>query len=419
VKHLSDFPAEGRLVAAEVQNSFSVAALNGTRFTWGGQYRHDEVSSKRQWLTDRKTGEDIAVDQQGVYAQLEAPLTGWLRAVVAGRYDKHDYYDAQFSPKAGVLITPVADQTLRLTFNRAFKSPTILQTSFFFPDFAPLVGVFGNRNGYLIKNAAGQTLRTISAIEPETNDTWELGYKAILGQRLFVDVTGYYSRFDKFMSPLVIIANPLTPAASGGPTFAFDAKTGEQLTGSTGGLQIPLTYFNVGKATIHGTDVGLRWMATPTIGLAGTASLQKLNSVESNAGDPAEATAFNSPTSKFNVGMDFAELGSQNLSGAFTVRYVNGYDFISGVNNGRIPTFGTFDFTLGVPLPALGSRLNLSVQNLFSCTGGTTVPNGWIAANRRSTYTGDGECGFGKRHSEMLNMPAIGTMVFVGMRFDR
>jgi hypothetical protein len=98
---------------------------------------------------------------------------------------------------------------------------------------------------------------------------------------------------------------------------------------------------------------------------------------------------------------------------------VNGYDFISGVNNGRIPTFSTFDFTLGYQLPQFNSRLNLSVQNLFSCTGGTSTPNGWIAAGRRSSYSADGECGFNKKHNEMLNMPAIGTMVFVGLRFDR
>ena len=419
VKNLSDFPAEGNLTAAEIQNTFAVAALNNTRLTWGGQFRRDVVSSKRQWLTDRQTGEDIEVDQNGVYAQIETPITSWLRAVVAGRYDKHDYYDEQFSPKAGLLFSPVEDQTFRVTFNRAFKSPTVLQTSFFFPDFQPLVGVFGNRNGYSIRNAQGTELRTIDPIEPETNDTWEVGYKGVLAQRLFVDVTGYYSDFDQFMSPLVIIANPYASPAAGGATIAYDARTGEPLANSAGVNQIALTYFNVGRAKIYGTDLGVRWLVTPTIAASGTASLQKLDDVERNPGDPAEATAFNSPTSKFNIGMDFSELGSRNLLGGFTVRYVNGYDFLSGVNVGRIPTFSTFDFTLGYRLPQLNSRINLSVQNLFSCRSGRTTPNGWIAAGRRSNYTEDSECGFGKKHQEMLNMPEIGTMVFVGVRWDR
>ena len=419
VRHLSDFPAEGKLMAAEIQNTFAISQLNGLRLTWGGQYRHDVVSSKRQWLVDRKTGEDIETDQKGVYGQADLPLIPMLRAVLAARYDQHDRYDAQWSPKAALLFTPVQDQTLRVTYNRAFKSPSVLQYGFFFPDFAPLVGVFGNPNGYLIKNAAGATVRTIDPIEPERNTTWELGYKGVLGNRFFVDITGYRSNFKKFMSPLVIIANPLTPAAQGGPTVAVDRATGEQLTGSTGGIQIPLTYFNVGDAQITGTDMGLKFLVTPTIAINGTASLQKLDTVKASAGDPAEATAFNSPTTKFNVGMDFANLYRDQLRAGFTVRYVNGYRFLSGVNNGKIPTFSTFDFTAGYKLPIAGARLNLSVQNLFACRGGTSSINGWIAATRPSLYEKKRECGFGKKHIEMINMPEIGTIAFLGIRWDR
>ena len=38
---LSDFPAEGNLLAAEVQNSFTLPILNGTTVTWGGQLHRD------------------------------------------------------------------------------------------------------------------------------------------------------------------------------------------------------------------------------------------------------------------------------------------------------------------------------------------------------------------------------------------
>jgi iron complex outermembrane receptor protein len=418
VRSISSFPGEGQLTAAELQNTFALAALNGTRLTWGAQFRHDDVTSERRWLVDRKTGENITVDQKGVYGQIDAPLTDWLRAVVAARYDKHDFYDAQFSPKAGLLVTPVRDQTLRVTFNRAFRSPSILQTSFYFPDFQPFVGVFGNRNGYEIRNAAGTVVNTIGAIEPETNDTWELGYKGVIGQRLFLDATGYYSKFKKFQSPLVIIANFLTPAASGGPTFAFDAKTGEQLAGATGGPQIPLIYFNVGNAEVHGTDIGLRWLLSPNLIFSGTTSLQKVDRIERKPTDPVEATAFNSPTVKYTAGLDAARLVDGNFGAGFTFRHVGGYSFISGVNVGRIPTFNTLDLTAGYALPSLNARINLSLQNVFTCTGGTTTPDGWIAAGRPAIYTPDGECGFGTKHTEALNAPAIGTMVFLGVRWD-
>lgn len=418
VKKLSAFPDKSNFSAAEIQNTFTVGALNATRFTYGVQYRHDDVSSKRHWLVDRQTGKDVTIDQKGVYAQLEAPIVSWLKVVGAARYDKHDFYDAQFSPKAGVLVSPTPDQTLRLTYNRAFKSPSILQTSFFFPDFQPFVGVFGNRDGFIIKNSAGTTVNTIAPIKPETNNTWELGYKGVLGGAFFLDATGYYSRFDNFQSPLVIIANFLTPVAAGGPTTAYDAKTGAKITGATGGPQIPLTYFNVGRATLHGADIGLRYLMTPTVELNATTSVEKVDRIERRPKDPPEATAFNSPTSKATLGMDFAAVGVPGLSAGWVARYVNGYDFLSGVNVGHVPTFATLDASLGYQLPDMPARINLSVQNLFSCRGGTTAANGYIAAGHPSIYTPDRSCGFGKTHMEMLNTPQIGPIVVVGVRYQ-
>ena len=419
VKAISDFPASGNLLAAELQNSITVASLRGLRLTWGGQFRRDVVSSKRQWLIDRLTGEDITINQIGGYAQLELPITDMFRIVGAGRYDKHDNYDGQFSPKAALLVSPAEDQTFRVSYNRAFKSPSTLQTSFFFPDFAPFVGVFGNSNGYEIRNSAGDVVRTIDPIEPEINTSWELGYKGILGGRFFADIAGYRTNFDKFLSPLVIIANFTTPAAAGGPTFAFDRETGDQLTGATGGPQIPLTYFNVGKATLYGVDLGLRYLLSNTVVMNGSMSWMDLDTVITNAGDPVEATAFNSPEFKLTLGMDALSFLLPHLSAGMTFRTVNGYDFISGVNIGRVPTFNTFDIRLGYDIPQYGMRVNLNVQNLFACRYGLTEPNGWVAAGRRQLYSSDGKCGFGVRHVEMLNSPMIGPMVFLGVRYQR
>ena len=102
----------------------------------------------------------------------------------AGRYDNHGLYDGQFWPKGGLVFSPAPSQSFRLTFNRALKSPAMLQTNFFFPDFPPFVGVFGNRDGYTIQDGAGAVVEH-DAIEPETNNTWELGYKGVIANLFF------------------------------------------------------------------------------------------------------------------------------------------------------------------------------------------------------------------------------------------
>lgn len=414
VKSLSGFPADGRMSAAEVQYNRTFPALFNTRVVSGVQYRRDEVSSKRVWLSDAVTGEDILMTQLGAYAQTETPINEQTKLVFGARYDDPEFYDPQFSPKAALLVSPTENSTFRLTFNRAFKSPTTLQTSFFFRDFAPGLGVFGNRDGITVKNAAGTTLRTLAPVVPEVNNTFELGYKAVLKDRLYIDVAGYVARYKSFLSPLVVVANPFAGANA---TFAFNTATNTKYTNAAGGEQIALTYYNLGEATLSGIDAGWRYVVNNKVNWTGTASVLKLDSIIQRPGDPLEATALNSPQAKFTTGMDARDL-KWDAFGGFVLRFVKDYQFLSGVHNGRIPGFVAFDFNVGRKLNS-HTTMNLSVQNAFACTSGTTTPPLFLNAALPATYQRGWGCGLGRRHIELLNMPSIGSMAFFGIRYDR
>ena len=423
VKKLSAFPSDGRLQAAEVQNNFSVgmlsktgiSAIDNTHFTYGGQIRRDRISTYGNWLSDRQTGTPILINQKGVYGQMETPLSEMFRVVLAGRYDKHDKYDAQFSPKAALLFTPITDQTFRVTYNKAFKSPSVLQTDFYFPNFQPFVGVFGNLDGFDIKNNAGATVNTFDPIRPEVNKTYELGYKGVLAQKLFLDVVGYQSKFDGFISPLIVIANPLAGAAA---TTAYNRRTGAKVTDAAGGPQIALTYFNAGQATINGIDGGLKFYFTDKVAASLTASLVKIDTIIRKLTDPIEATSFNSPSVRVTGGMDFNNV-VENMIAGFTTRYVSKYDFRSGVNYGLIPAFGTLDITAGYTLPNTGAKILFQAQNIFSCVGGTTTaPALGLGSLNKAVYAEGRECGFGKKHQEMINAPVLGPIVLMGVRWE-
>jgi outer membrane receptor for ferrienterochelin and colicins len=403
LRKLSDWPSDGQLYAAEAQTNFSLPQLLGTRFVVGAQYRHDVVSSDRQWLTDRLTGNDLTIDQVGVYGQTETPLTPWLQLVLAGRYDKHDNYDAQFSPKAGLVLKPTQDQALRVTYNRAFKSPTVLQTNFFIPDFVTIVpgalglGVYGNTEGFT--NSLGTV---IPALVPEENRTWELGYKGVLAQRLFVDVTGFRSTYENFFSPLGGIGG----AGTG-------TRNGQLVTNAAGVPQLIFTYFNLGKAELRGIDAGVSYALSPRYSLNGTVSVADLVSVEGidfrlANGQPdvaknRELSSLNAPTTKWTLGARASNVG--DFQGGALVRHVNRYLFASGINVGTLPTFTTLDVNLGYKLPVFGNPLlQASVSNLYTCQ------------SSQAASQSDG-CGFGKKHLEMINMPEIGTMLFLGVRY--
>lgn len=419
---LADWPSDGRLMAAEVQGNYMVAPLLNTALVFGAQYRDDVVSSDRQWLTDRIKKSDISNDQKGYYAQTTTPVAEWLDVVLAGRLDYPTTYDKQFSPKAGIVVKPMPDQAFRATYNRAYKSPTILQTNFFIPDWTGIISIYGNTDGFTAKNAAGVVTATYKPLVPETNKTLEFGYKGVIARKLYLDGTYYHSNYENFMSPLAVIANPFAGATA---TYAFPTANPNGIPTDASGrivnaanvAPIMLTYFNTGKATISGVDVGANFYATDRLELRGTLSTVKLSNLEV-ATALAEATALNAPGTKWTLGATMRDIGP--ATAGLTFRNYNSYFFRSGSNLGVIPTFGTLDASLNVKVPSLQNALvSLGVSNLFSCTAqSVTYVAATVPANSQIA-TEDRGCGFNRKHSEMINMPQIGTMVFLGMRLQR
>jgi outer membrane receptor for ferrienterochelin and colicins len=423
LRMLSDWPSDGRMYAAEFQHNVSIPQLLSTELVWGGQWRQDVVSSDRQWLTDRQTGEDLSIRQIGGYAQTTTPVMPWLDVVLSARLDDHENYERQFSPKAGVVLKPRDGHALRVTYNRAFKSPTILQTNFFIPDWTSVISIFGNTEGFTVRNAAGTTVATYDPLQPERNTTWEAGYKGVFNNRLFVDVAGYRSSYEHFLSPLVVISNPFTGATA---TFAYDAE-GNKILNNNGIAPVTLIYYNLGAARLHGVDAGVNYVIDPHLSARGNVSLLQLDHVEVPAGRE-EATSLNAPATKYTVGLDLSNLALPHgaLQGGVSLRHVNRYYFRSGINMGQIPTFTGMDMNVGYRVPQLNSLVNLGVSNLFSCVGSFSYASDLPASDPRRTsdplrlhpISEDRSCGFNKKHSEMINMPQVGTMVFLGLQFQ-
>jgi outer membrane receptor for ferrienterochelin and colicins len=415
LRMLSDWPSNGRLYAAEAQHNFRLPALLNTAVTWGAQVRRDVVSSERQWLTDRLTGSDLEIDQKGIYAQVETPLLPQLNLVLAGRYDQHENYDAQFSPKAGVVFKPQPSQAVRVTYNRAFKSPTTLQTNFHIPDWTAVVAIYGNTRGYTVRDAAGATVATYDALQPEENETWELGYKGVLAGRLFVDATYYRSTYEHFMSPLVVISNPFAAPA----TFAHDAD-GQRVLNDNGIAPVTLIYYNLGRAELQGVDAGVNLYASSKLMLSGTMSWLQVDTVEVPAGRE-EATATNAPSTKWTFGANLVDInaGPGVFSAGTTARHVTRYYFRSGINMGVIPTFTTLDLSAGYRVPRLNTTAILGVSNLYTCSQDEDQPFTYAATDavRRHPTNAARKCGLGLKHNEMINMPAVGTMLFIGARY--
>ena len=404
IEDISGWPGFGELWVGEAEGNYTLPWLLSTEVTFGARYRRDVVSSDREWLTDRQTGENITIGQPGGFLQTRTPLVPRLDLLLAARVDGHEDFSTQFSPKAGLLYEAAENHTLRATFNRAYKPPTTLQRHFYIPDFVPGVAVLGNRNGFSVRDAAGSTVADIEPLTPETNNTFELGYRGLIGERMLLDVTGWYGMYEEFLGTL----RPINDPTSG--LFAYDHE-GNRIESQGGTPVFVFTYQNLGSADLLGLDGSARVFVTPDVMLRGTLSILDAATLEEPETDP-EATSLNAPTVKWNLGGDFENLFGGDAFAGFLLRSVSGYDYVSGINVGKIPTFNTLNAHVGLDIPGSDLTARLSAQNLFTCR--TVTENDPITPQATA---GSRKCGFDEPHIEMINMPAQELSAVVTLRY--
>ena len=93
------------------------------RFTYGADLLLTRPDTKGTINGQNEDDDDI--NEYGVYLQSETELSKQVDLVLALRYDDHNRIDdAVLSPRAGLVYTPQQNQTVRLTYNRAFGTPT-------------------------------------------------------------------------------------------------------------------------------------------------------------------------------------------------------------------------------------------------------------------------------------------------------
>ncbi|MFQ6041909.1 MAG: TonB-dependent receptor domain-containing protein, partial [Candidatus Poribacteria bacterium] len=113
-----------KLIAGQIQHSLSFGERQ--HFTYGFDALLTRPDTKRS-LHGRNEDRD-SVDEFGVYLQSETKLSSKLDLVAAGRVDDHNHLeDPVFSPRAALVFKPTAEHNLRLTYNRAFTTPTAAQ----------------------------------------------------------------------------------------------------------------------------------------------------------------------------------------------------------------------------------------------------------------------------------------------------
>jgi iron complex outermembrane receptor protein len=113
---------KSKVAVAQLQH---VADWRGFEFTYGGDFIRTMPETEGTINGSRENDDNYT--EYGAYLQTKVPLGAKLDLVAAARGDWHsELSEPVFSPRAALVIKPVPDQTFRVTYNRAFSTPSSL-----------------------------------------------------------------------------------------------------------------------------------------------------------------------------------------------------------------------------------------------------------------------------------------------------
>ncbi len=432
----------------------------------------------------RNEDDDNSVET-GIFAQATTNLSSRLQLVGAARLDDHSRTDdVVFSPRVALVFTPKSGQRFRVSYNRAFSTPTpgnlfldvlaasldplpysiravgvpkdgfrfardcngLCMTSPFAPGATlpldatllwPAVVAFLRTSGVDISGipapraadvgtelrsldlrngtfaAVGPTVNDVSPLLPTITNSFEAGYKGLVGQRLVFDGSVYATQRRNFIAPLSVAtpnvflqtaslaaylgrfmpaAQAAALAAGIGGIAGNTQAPGIPLatvspTGASAGTDILLTYRNVGDVKLWGADLSAEYFANEHLTLAGSYSWLSDNLFPATRPGETDLST-NTPRNKALLSAR-AHTSTRDASIEMRGRHVGGFRMVDGVWNGQVDGFTVADIEAGVAIPGTGdARLSLTIQN--------------IADNR---------------HAEFLSAPVLGRLLLARVQY--
>lgn len=324
---------------------------------------------------------NIKVNETGGYVQLQKKiLNGGLILGGSIRYDKQTNFDGKFTPRFSVVARVAKDNNVRLSFQTAYRFPTMQnQYIALSTGTAVLIGCLPEFQNYYRLNTPGfegYTAASIVAarsgggtaalrragyneVKPETVNSYELGYKGIIRNKILVDAYVYYSRYKDFLATAVV---------------------GQSRTGTQAGLLSPFTTTNISytqnspdQVKALGWGIGLDYNLSGFYFLSGNVFSDELRDAPAGL-----VTFFNAPKYRWNIG-----LRNENVYKGFGFNVIakwqdNNY-YEGTFVKGTLPYFTWVDAQISYH-PA-------GTKSLFRI-GGTNIGNNYARTGFGSPYVG-------------------------------
>ncbi len=274
--------------------------------------------------------------EMGFYVQDEIFMSDKVRLNLGARVDKFDNIeDPVFSPRATLIVKPHANHALRAGYNKAFRSPSLinnfLETTILNQiDLARINAAFAGLPG----RAYAFPVRAIGneALTEESTQSFEVGYTGTIANRATVSAAVYYTkntdeifftqtgRYRALAPPPGFVATfspggtPILPVQSilGILEVLPPACASPVADCTSGGLPSEFSYRNLGTVKNKGFELGIDGAVNQALNVFANYSYQA---------EPEPDFALSEinlpPTNRVNVGFNFSQghfLGNASVS---------------------------------------------------------------------------------------------------------
>lgn len=371
------------LWAAEGQLNFSDAAHFSkiVEVLVGGGWKQYVLNSQGTLFID--TAGVIKLAEYGGYIQLKKKLfKDVITLTAAGRYDKHTNFDGRFTPRFTIVGKIAPDNYVRFSYQTAYRFPTNQDqyinlntgTAYLVPMFADILDAIYHINSnpiytaesiqiYRLSGNPGNTSLLVQTspqkVKAESVASFELGYKGVIGKRLYIDAYAYTSKYQDFLGRVAV---------------------GQSLTGAPSGVFNPFTTRNMSYIQTSTAEVkSSGW------GISGEFSLPRKFILYGNVFSdelrdvPANFVAFfNAPHYRWNLGLRNENL-YKNVGFNVVIKWQDKVFYEGTFVTGELPSFTTVDAQVSYKVPKTKGTFKL---------GGSNIGNYYYRTGMGSPYVG-------------------------------
>lgn len=242
----------------------------------GLAYGDEEVDSRDPDGRQTLYTDVIGAERHAAYVQADYSLTDQLSAVAALRWDDSSLHPEQLTPKLSLGWAPHPDHSLRAGYNEGFQVGNYAELFLEVPAGPPLdlSAVLGQLPplppGIDLGLAAVPILDLGNPfLDVEKVETYELGYRGILGRNLLVNVDLYRSKLRDFIGSVPPGADPriapwspppgVPPELAGQLAAILNGAVPGLTNRPDGGAMVALSRLNTGEIDGRGLEVALSY----------------------------------------------------------------------------------------------------------------------------------------------------------------